>query len=97
MSIGRSFPAPSVYRFNSATFDPVGSATSSGFETTFPSLPPLPQFRLNTTNYLQAFILDGSNVIDYVQFQKLVSNGNLNQVLADRIFPTDRHLLSVEH
>src|ERR1035437_5389296 len=38
---------------------------------------------LMTTNYLQAVILDGSNVIDYVQLRGPLDNANLNQVLAD--------------
>lgn len=78
-----NFLIPSVYRFASASFDPVGSPTSSGFEITSPSLPPLPQFGLQVKNYLQAYILDGNNVIDYVQLREPISNGNLNQPLAD--------------
>ena len=54
---------------------------------TFPPLPQLPSFGLNSTNYLQAFILDGSNVIDYVQFANPVSNGSLNLALADPDYP----------
>ncbi len=81
------FLPPSVYRFNSATFDPVGSITSSGFETTSPPLPPLPQFGLQVTNHLQAFILDGHDVIDYVQLSDPVTSGGLNQALADPNYP----------
>jgi hypothetical protein len=36
---------------------------------------------------LQAFILDGTNVIDYVQLAVPVGNGNLNFALADPDFP----------
>jgi len=79
--------APSVYRFVSSTFDPVGSPTSFSFESTTPALPPLPQFGLGITNYLQAYILDGSNVIDYVQLQAPANNGNLTQILADPNYP----------
>ena len=53
---------------------------------TSPGLAQLSQVGLMTTNYLQAFILDGSNVIDYVQLQ-IVGNGNLNQPLADPDYP----------
>jgi hypothetical protein len=84
---GFYFLSPSVYRFNSATFDPVGSPSSSQWETTS-TLAQLPPFGLAITNYLQVFILDGNNVIDYVQLQKLVSNGNLNQALADPDYPS---------
>ena len=52
-----------------------------------PLLPHLPQIGLMITNYLQAFILDGNNVIDYVQLRDPISNGNLNQALADPDFP----------
>lgn len=82
-----NFLNPSVYRFNTSSFDPVGSPTSSSFETTIPPLPQLPQFGLSTTNYLQAFILDGSNVIDYVQLSGLITSGGLNQPLADPNYP----------
>jgi hypothetical protein len=89
-----NFLNSSVYRFNTGLFDPVGSPTSGTFETTFPPLPPLPQFGLNTTNYLQAFILDGNNVIDYVQLRGPIGGGNLNQALADPnyIGPPQAHL-----
>jgi hypothetical protein len=82
-----NFLPPSVYRFSSATFDPLGSPSSSGFETTTPPLPPLPQFGLQITNHLQAYILDGNNVIDYVQLRDPVTSGGLNQALADPDYP----------
>ena len=82
-----NFLSPSVYRFNTASFDPIGSPTSSLFETTFPPLPPLPPFGLSTMNYLQTFILDGNNVIDYVQLRGPMSIGSLNQALADPNYP----------
>jgi hypothetical protein len=77
-----TFLPQSIYRFGSS-FDPVTSDTGTLWETTTPPLPQLPQFGLNTTNYLQAFILDGSNVIDYVQLRGPVGSRNLNQELAD--------------
>ena len=52
-----------------------------------PPLPELPQFSLNVTNYLQAFILDGNNVIDYVQLCGPNSSGGVNQALADPNYP----------
>jgi hypothetical protein len=78
-----TFLPQSIYRFGSSSFDPVTSDTGTLWETTTPLLPQLPQFGLNTTNYLQAFILDGSNVIDYVQLRGPVGSRNLNQELAD--------------
>jgi hypothetical protein len=48
-----------------------------------PNLRQLPQFGLAMTNTLQAFILDGNNVIDYVQLRDPVTVTNLNQTLAD--------------
>src|ERR1039458_7144815 len=84
---GFNFIVPSVYRFNSATFVPVDSLTISTFETTAPPLRQLPPFGLAITNYLQAFVLDGNNVIDYVQLRDPISQGNLNQVLATEPYP----------
>lgn len=47
----------------------------------------LDQFGLLITNCLQAYILDGSNVIDYVQLSSPTSSGGLNQALADPDYP----------
>ncbi len=44
---------------------------------------PLPQFGLMMTNRLQVFMLDGTNVIDYVQFSGPESDANLNSLIAD--------------
>jgi len=86
-----SFPAsPAVYRFaflGGPGFDPIGSPTSSIWETTTPPLPQLPNFGLATTNYLQAFILDGNNIIDYVQLLGPNSVTNLGPVMADPNYP----------
>ena len=84
---GFNFIVPSVYRFNSATFVPADTLTGSSFETTVPPLRQLPPFGLAVTNYLQAFVLDGNNVIDYVQLRDPVSIGNLNPVLATEPYP----------
>ena len=85
-----NFLPPAVYRFGSRAFDVSNGATNI-WEATIPPLPQLPQFVLSTTNYLQAFILDGSNVIDYVQLRGPVSTGNLNQALADPDYPDPFH------
>jgi hypothetical protein len=86
-----NFPlSPAVYRFASLGgpgFDPIGSTTSSIWETTTPPLPQLPNFAMGTTNYLQAFILDGNNVIDYVQFRDPTTTTNLGPVMADNNYP----------
>jgi len=76
------FQSPMAYNFNSGRFDPTFQ-----WQTTWPPLPPLPQFELSVTNYLQAFILDGSNVVDYVQLCSPSVSGGLNQALADPNYP----------
>lgn len=40
-----------------------------------------------TTNLLQAYILDGNYIIDYVQLRGPIDNANINQVLADPNYP----------
>lgn len=59
----------------------------SFYQGTFEPLSQLDQLGLSTTNYMQAFILDGSNVIDFVQICSTASSGNLNQALADPDYP----------
>src|ERR1017187_8825062 len=83
---GFYFMPPSVYRFNSGTFVPADSLTISQWETppTFAQLPPI---GLAITNYLQAFVLDGNNVIDYVQLRDPINTTNLNRALADLNYP----------
>jgi hypothetical protein len=48
-----------------------------------PTLSPLPQIGLLTTNLLQAYILDGNHVIDYVQLRGPVDGTNLTAALQD--------------
>ena len=72
-----AFLPESVYLFSSS-FSPVAT-----WQTTTPPLPPLPQFGLMTTNRLQAMILDGNNVIDYVQLRGPINNRDLSAELAD--------------
>jgi hypothetical protein len=66
----------SIYRFSSASFVPDSSIPI--WENTDPSTPPLPQMLLLMTNRLQAFILDGTHIIDYVQFNGPNQSRNLN-------------------
>jgi hypothetical protein len=72
------FQSPMTYNFATGKFDPTGQ-----WQATSPSLPLLPQFGMLITNHLQAYILDGNNVIDYVQLQDPTTAGGLNQALAD--------------
>ncbi len=73
-----AFQSPMAYDWFSHAFqiNPV-------WQTTTPQLQELPQFGLLITNYLQAYILDGNNVIDYVQLNAPIAVGGLNQALAD--------------
>jgi hypothetical protein len=76
------FMSPAAYDFATAQFDPTFQ-----WQSTTPSLPQLPQFGLLITNYLQAYILDGTNVIDYVELEAPITQGGLNQALADPNYP----------
>jgi hypothetical protein len=83
-----NFLPTSVYRFGLATFDLRPGGTNYWDTQTQPYLQPLPQFGLATTNYLQAVILDGHNVIDYVQLRGPISLRNINQELNDPPYPS---------
>ena len=78
-----TFLFPSVYHFSTISFDPVTYPTAQQWD----PISQLPQFGLLTTNYLQAVILDGTQVIDYVQLRDPINLQNLNQVLADPNYP----------
>ena len=67
------YQSPLVYNDSSHNF------ANGSFE----PLSQLDQLGLIVTNYLQAYILDGNNVIDYVQLRDPVTVGGLNQALAD--------------
>jgi hypothetical protein len=82
-----AFLPESVYRFAAATFVPISSHMAWETNLAPCELPPLPPFELMTTNCLQAFILDGNNVIDYVQLSGPFDNTSVNQVLADPDYP----------
>ena len=49
------------------------------------SLPVLPQFGLQITNRLQAYMLDGNHVIDYVQLSGPDSSRNLNEEIRSHL------------
>jgi hypothetical protein len=69
------FQTPLVYDDVGQDFETV----SANFE----PLKQLGQLNVNMTNYLQAYILDGNNVIDYVQLRDPQVAGGINQGLAD--------------
>jgi len=76
------FSWPMVYLsplvYNSATHNFNGG--------TFEPLSQLDQLGLVVTNYLQAYILIGNQVVDYVQLRSPVIVGGINQTLADPNF-----------
>jgi len=72
------FLPTSVYRFATQSFVPVTGSTV--WETNL-NLIQLPQFGLVTSNFLQFFMLDGSNVIDYVHLNGPTSQRNLSAEL----------------
>jgi len=78
-----SFVPSLVYRYGLGTFDTSYSGTNLWDTSPTGNPMPLPQFGLATTNYLQAVILDGNNVIDYVQLRGPISLRNINQELND--------------
>lgn len=77
------FLPESIYRAAIASFEPVTSPSASLWEVGNTTVPVLPQFGLVSTNWLQAYILDGSNVIDYVQFAGPQSARDLNAEIRD--------------
>ncbi|MGA3141539.1 MAG: hypothetical protein ABSF10_00645 [Verrucomicrobiota bacterium] len=71
----------SVYVYNTHSFIPAsGSAVSNYLDQ---GITPMPQFGLLTTNRLQVVMLDGDQVIDYVQFAGPESSRNLNAEITD--------------
>jgi hypothetical protein len=78
-----TFLPQSIYRLSTGWLVP--DSDSQPWETNNPlwGLDHQGPLGLMTTNYLQAFILDGNNVVDYVQLRGPIDNANLNQVLAD--------------
>jgi hypothetical protein len=65
-----------AYVYSNHQFEALTNYVDSG-------VAPLPQFGLMMTNRLQVFMLDGTNVIDYVQFSGPASGANLNSLIAD--------------
>ena len=75
-----------VYNFTTKTFNTAATATNF-WDTNRTILDPLPQFGLLTTNWVQVFIVDNTNVIDYVQLRGPISQGNLSDALRDTNYP----------
>jgi hypothetical protein len=72
-------------------YDDVGQ----DFETAsanFEPLKQLSQLSVTITNYLQAYILDGNEVIDYVQLSDPGIAGGINQALADLNYPQPNYV-----
>jgi hypothetical protein len=65
--INYPFLPQSIYRFGGIGFQLANLAVGDLWETNYSSPPVFPSFGLTTTNRVQAFIVDGTNVIDYVQ------------------------------
>jgi len=82
--------SPVEYEFSPPAFQPIVPPNSGTFPNppANPQWPQLPQMYLAVTNYLQAYILDGSNVIDYVQLCGPNMVGNLTTALADPNYPS---------
>ncbi len=76
-----NFIPQEVYKTQAKIFRPL--TDSDVWEVNNHSPDPLPQFGLATTNLLQAYIVDNTHVIDYVQLRGPIENNNLNSVLQD--------------
>jgi hypothetical protein len=74
-SIYRFIPSPP--RFDIVNTNLIYAAYESNLMSAVGSQFPFPQFTLLTTNRLQAFMLEGTKIIDYVQFQQ-VNHRDLN-------------------
>ncbi len=84
-----TFPllSPSAYQYSSGLFIPISQPPASLWSEMGTYNFAFPPFGLMTTNWVQAFILDGSNVIDYVQFSGPNSTRNLTAELRDPNYP----------
>jgi len=74
-----------AYQYPSGLFVPISQLPPppSAWQSNVTVNYPFPQFGLTTTNWMQAVILDGSNLIDYVQFSGPSRTRNLTAELAD--------------
>jgi hypothetical protein len=76
-----SFLPESDFQTAMNDFVPFGTGC---WDTNSTTVAPFPQFGLMTTNWIQAFILDGSRVIDYVQFSGPNGSRNLAEEIRDK-------------
>jgi len=82
-----SFNWPSAF-LSPMTYDPMAHTfTPTPRFLPLTQAPQLDQFSMVVKNDLQAYILDGTNIIDYVQFKSPAVSGNLNQAFADPDYP----------
>ena len=72
------FITPCIYSVNQGRF--IAGTNTFDADNVLTSLP---QFILNTTNYFWAYILDGTNVVDYVQLRGPISSRNLANELSN--------------
>jgi hypothetical protein len=76
-----AFLPESDFQAQSNNFVPTGTGT---WDTASKTPPVFPQFGLATTNWIQAFILDGNHVIDYVQFNGPNGSRNITEEIRDK-------------
>jgi hypothetical protein len=81
MSVDIPFLPESDFQAAVNNFVQSGSGTWGTNSTT---CPPFPQFGLMTTNWIQAFILDGNHVIDYVQLSGPNGVRNVAEEIRDK-------------
>ncbi len=79
-------PDSSVYNFTKNQFI-TNSTALDNWDTNRTTLDELPQLGLLTTNWVQAIIVDNTNVIDYVQLRGPINATNLTSALADPVYP----------
>ena len=79
------FLPESIFRASLNDFVPVALNPNPLWETTGPSVPVFPQFGLMTTNRVQAIILDGNHVIDYVQLSGPNGARSLNAEIMPKV------------
>jgi hypothetical protein len=76
---------PEIYSLGTHTFNPLPYGGGPIFNTNDTSIQNLDQFGLVTSNWFQAYIVDNSNVVDYVQYIGPNSSQNLNNETLDGI------------
>jgi hypothetical protein len=82
---------PAAYQFPSGLFVPLAQSPPVGlpWQTSVTLNYPFPQFGMTITNWMQAVILDGNQVIDYAQFSGPSRTRNLTAEIADFNYPAE--------